>query len=389
MTVKVRQPSVNLREKITELEKPGGIAGRDILKAETPQEVFNYIGAGRKNRIINGDMRIDQRNAGAAVTTGTYSYAADRFFIANQCDGAFSLQQVTDAPTEFTNSLKVTVTTADTSLSSAQRFVINHGLEGFNMADLAYGTANAKTTTLSFWVKSSVTGSYSVSLRAGDAGAGAVYATSYVINTANTWEYKSITIAGSTIGTWPTTNACWAYLIFNLGIGSDYNITANTWVAGANGQGISSDTSLVGTVNATWQITGVQLEEGSVATPFERRLYGQELALCQRYCQQYGAGENGQTYFLVGHVWSTTLCQYAFVPRVPFRTTPSVTTNGTIVNLSANTVITLSSIAVSANDYGNAMKVDGNMSSSSYTSGYSCALLINSSGAYIRFEAEI
>jgi hypothetical protein len=239
-----------------------------------------------RNRIINGDMRIDQRNAGAAVTTGTYSYAADRFFLANQTDGAFSLQQVTDAPTEFTNSLKVTVTTADTSLSSAQRFVINHGLEGFNMADLAYGTANAKTTTLSFWVKSSVTGSYSVSLRAGEAGTGAAYATSYVINTANTWEYKSITIAGSTIGTWATTNACWAYLIFNLGIGSDFNITANTWVAGVNGQGISSDTSLVGTVNATWQVTGVQLEAGTVATPFEHRSYGQELALCQRYFEK-------------------------------------------------------------------------------------------------------
>jgi hypothetical protein len=337
---------------------------------------------GFKNRIINGDMRIDQRNAGAAVTTGTYSYAADRFFIANQTDGAFSIQQVTDAPTEFINSFKVTVTTADASLSSSQRFVVNHGLEGLHMADLAYGTASAKTTTLSFWVKSSVTGSYSATLRAGNSSTGAAYSTSYVINAANTWEYKTITIPGSTIGTWPTDNNTWGYLIFNLGIGSDYSITANTWVAGANGQGISSDTKLISTVNATWQVTGIQLEKGSTATAFDYRPYGTELALCQRYF----INERLQGYGLSGFVDTTTTAIFYLTFRQPMRADPSLTAVGTFE-------VRRSGVAGSAATIGSPQVTpDGarvNVTSSSITAGQGCGLTAGSGVAYLQFSAEL
>ena len=346
---------------------------------------------GMVNRVINGGMVVDQRNAGAAVTTGTYVYGVDRFWLVNQTDGAFSIQQVTDAPTEFTNSLKVTVTTADASLSSAQRFVINQGLEGFNMADLAYGTANAKTVTLSFWVKSSVTGSYSVGLRAGDVVNGAAYVTSYVVNNANTWEYKTITITGSTIGTWATTNACWAYLIFNLGIGSDFNITANTWVAGANGQGISSDTSLVGTNSATWQITGVQLQKGSTATDFEYVDYGSQLQQCQRYYYRNtnANSSNNTSSFGFGVSVSTTRSDIQMTFPVTMRSSPTFNYGGSpIVTDSISYNLAVSSIASQYTNYQTARIFLNHASSATVRSP---ATLSAESGinAYIELTAEL
>jgi hypothetical protein len=242
---------------------------------------------GFKNRIINGAMVIDQRNVGNAVASSTsaYAYMTDKFAVASSTDGGVSSQQVSDAPTGFTKSLKVTVTTADSSLSAAQRTVINHGFEGLNMADLNWGTNTAKSVTLSFWVKSSVTGTFSVSFRTGNAGTS--YTAPYTIIQANTWEYETITIPGATIGTWVTDNTTWAYLIFSLGIGSDYNTgTLNSWVSVSNGQGSTSHTSLMSTLNATWQVTGVQLEVGTQATSFDYRPYGAELQLCQRYFEK-------------------------------------------------------------------------------------------------------
>jgi len=242
---------------------------------------------GFKNRIMNGAMVIDQRNVGNAVTSSTsaYAYMTDKFAVASSTDGGVSSQQVSDAPTGFTKSLKVTVTTADASLSAAQRTVINHGFEGLNMADLNWGTGTAKPVTLSFWVKSRVVGTYSVSFRTGNAGTS--YTAPYTIIQANTWEYETITIPGPTIGTWVTDNTTWAYLIFSLGIGSDYNTgTTNSWVNVSNGQGSTSHTSLMSTLNATWQVTGVQLEVGTQATSFDWRPLNIELAMCQRYFEK-------------------------------------------------------------------------------------------------------
>jgi hypothetical protein len=264
---------------------------------------------GFKNRVMNGGMVIDQRNIGSAVASSTsaYAYMTDKFAVASSTDGGVSSQQVSDAPTGFTKSLKVTVTTADSSLSSAQRTVINHGFEGLNMADLNWGTGTAKPVTLSFWVKSSVTGTYSASFRTGNAGTS--YTAPYTINSASTWEYKTITIPGATIGTWVTDNTTWAYLIFSLGIGSDYNTgTTNTWVNVSNGQGSTSHTSLMSTLNATWQVTGVQLEVGTQATSFDWRPYSTELAMCKRYCEvwRYESG-GGSDRYKSGAGFSTSL----------------------------------------------------------------------------------
>jgi hypothetical protein len=255
---------------------------------------------GFRNRIINGDMRIDQRNAGAAVTT-TNSYPVDRFQIANTTDGAFSAQQDSSAPAGFTNSIKFTTTTADGSLTTTQRYGVNEKIEGFNVADLGWGAVGAKSITVSFWVRSSLTGTFGGSVSNNDIDRS--YPFSYTISVADTWEYKTVTIPGDTTGTWLNNNGIGIRLEFSLGAGPDRSGTAGVW-ANAFYTNATGATNVMGTLNATWYITGVQFEVGSVATPFERRPYGTELALCQRYFEtSYNAGTAVPTNTDSGAIW--------------------------------------------------------------------------------------
>jgi len=261
-----------------------GVAiGTDVQAYSAVLTGYSSTGIGFRNRIINGDMRIDQRNAGASVTlNGSESYITDRFACGEVTDGAFTAQQVADAPTGFVNSLKCTITSADASLGSTQTAYCFQSIEGLNVSDLAWGTASASAITLSFWVKSSLTGTFGGALR--NSAANRSYPYSYTISSANTWEQKTVTIPGDTSGTWLTTNGVGINLQFSLGAGSDRTGTAGAWNAN-NNTGATGQVQVISTLSATWQITGVQLEAGSVATPFERRPYGTELALCQRYFQ--------------------------------------------------------------------------------------------------------
>jgi hypothetical protein len=236
------------------------------------------------NRIINGDMRIDQRNAGAAVTTSS-AFPVDRFSAFNSTDGAFSAQQDSSAPAGFVNSVKWTTTTADGTLTTDQNAQIFQRIEGTNVSDLGWGTASAKTVTLSFWVRSSLTGTFGGALK--NSANTRSYPFTYAISVADTWEQKSVVIDGDTSGTWLTTNGIGVTLTFGLGAGPDRSGTAGAWNSNNNNSATGA-VSVIGTLNATWYITGVQLEVGSVATPFERRPYGTELALCQRYYQKPG-----------------------------------------------------------------------------------------------------
>ena len=237
-----------------------------------------------RNRIINGDMRIDQRNVGASVTcNNNQAYAVDRFYGEDSSDGVFTVQRVADAPTGFINSLKATITTADSSLAATQFAAICQQIEGYNFSDLGFGAAGAQTFTLSFWVKSSLTGAFGGSFR--NSSDGRCYPFSYSISVANTWEYKTLTVIGDTTGTWVTDNGIGLKVWWSSGAGSTYSGTAGALTSSL----IITPTgavSVIGTLNATFQITGVQLEVGTAATPFERRQYGQELALCQRYFQK-------------------------------------------------------------------------------------------------------
>jgi hypothetical protein len=232
-----------------------------------------------KNRIINGDFRIDQRNAGASVTPADGAYTLDRWQAGLTQASKFSVQRSTVAPTGFTNSLLVTSLSAY-SVLTGDLFRVSHYIEGFNTSDLGWGAAGAQTVTLSFWVRSSLTGTFSGSLM--NSAVNRAYPFTYSISAANTWEQKSVTIAGDTSGTWLTDNGIGIRVGFSLGAGSTYSGTAGAW-ASALYTSATGATSLVGTNGATFYITGVQLEQNTSATPFERRLYNQELANCQRY----------------------------------------------------------------------------------------------------------
>jgi hypothetical protein len=277
-----------------------------------------------RNKIINGAMTIDQRNAGASVTPTDGQYSVDRFQGRLNVAGKFTLQQNAGAvtpPAGFVNYLGATSTSAY-SIGTSETCMVVQAIEGFNVADLNWGTANAVTITLSFWARSSLTGTFSGALQ--NSAGNRSYPFSYTITSANTWEQKSIVIAGDTTGSWLTTNGIGISLRFNLGSGSTFLGTAGAWAAsGANGA--TGSVSLVGTSGATWYITGVQLEVGSTATPYEHRAYSDELARCQRYFESYWQDAGGTSSSYSTHVGGSggffTLAMF----KVPKRTAPTMT----------------------------------------------------------------
>jgi len=240
---------------------------------------------GFKNRIINGAMVIDQRNAGASVSNTTAAiYTLDRWGCYGPSASKFTVQQSSTAPAGFINSLLVT-SSAATAVGAGDIYHLFQQVEGLNISDLGWGTASAQTITLSFQVRSSLTGTFGGSLR--NSAGNRSYPFTYTISTANTWETKSIAIAGDTTGTWLTTNGIGISLSIGLGVGATFSGTSGAWAAG-NYLSATGATSVVGTNGATFYITGVQLEKGATATSFDYRPYGTELALCQRYFMQFG-----------------------------------------------------------------------------------------------------
>ena len=248
-----------------------------------------------QNRIINGAMVIDQRNAGASVNPTDGQYTLDRWTIYRTQASKLTVQQNAGSvtpPVGFSKYLGVTSSSAY-SVVSSDYFLLTQVIEGFNTADLGWGTANAKTVTLSFQVYSSLTGTFGGALQ--NNGASRSYPFTYSIPVANTWTTISVTIAGDTSGTWVgATNGVGMYVYFGLGVGSTYSGTAGAW-AGSNFLSATGATSVVGTNGATFYITGVQLEVGSTATSFDYRPYGTELALCQRYFEKSQTNAIGST----------------------------------------------------------------------------------------------
>jgi hypothetical protein len=260
--------------------------------AQLAQYGANNVGLSFKNRIINGDMGIAQRGTGSVTNDAAQNlYPVDRFIIYGNVSSKFTAQQNAGSvtpPVGFTNYLGCTSSSAYT-VGSSDLFFILQKIEGLNVADLGWGTASAQPVTLSFWARSSLTGTFGGSIT-NDA-QNRSYPFSYTISAANTWEYKTITIAGDTTGTWLTTNGAGVQLNFSLGAGSTRSGTAGSW----SGSGLFSSTgavSVVGTSGATLYLTGVQLEKGTVATSFDYLPYGTELMLCQRYYRVLASGTN-------------------------------------------------------------------------------------------------
>jgi hypothetical protein len=207
------------------------------------------------------------------------------------------------------------------SVGSGDYFQASQPIEGFNVADLGFGAAGASTVTISFWVRSSLTGTFGGCLKNGASNRS--YPFTYTISSANTWEQKTVTIAGDTTGTWATDNSRGMQLVFSLGMGSTYSGTAGAW-AGSNLGSATGATSVVGTNGATFYITGVQLEKGSTATSFDYRPYGTELQLCQRYYYKYLNNSGGQKYLCMAQAQSSTSAFGGILQLpVPMRSTPS------------------------------------------------------------------
>jgi hypothetical protein len=269
-----------------------------------------------------------------------------------------TVQQNSSAPSGFVNSAKITVTVADASVAASQYNSFQQRIEGVNVADLAWGTASAVTVTLSFWVRSSVTGTFGGALT--NSAYNRSYPFTYSISVADTWEKKTVTIPGDTSGTWLTTTGIGITVNFDLGTGVDNTGTANAWV-GAGNVGADSTVQLVNTLNATWYVTGVQLETGSVATPFERRPYGTELMLCQRYCQKL-AGDTAYTVVTDGWQSATTSGTFTYSFGNPMRASPTLTT-GTVGDFYARNASIASALSTLA--------LDGGLSSTKETVSFS------------------
>jgi hypothetical protein len=297
-----------------------------------------------RNRIINGNMVIDQRNAGAAITTPTDGqYIVDRFLVSVSVSGKMSVGQNYNSatpPAGFPNYLGAASISAY-SVGTTDLFSYQHRIEGYNVSDLAWGSASAKSVTLSFYVYSSLTGTFGGAVQ--NSAQNRSYPFTYTISSANTWEQKTITIPGDTSGTWLTTNGIGINLYWTIGAGTSRQGAAGSW-AGSNYQAASGATSILGTNGATLYITGVQIEQGSVATPFERRLYGQELLLCQRYAIELGKSTDNNQAIGMGYIYNTTQGTMTLMLPATMRTVPSLTYVGTLT--AANLSINLTSLTV-------------------------------------------
>jgi len=320
--------------------------------------------AGSRNRIINGDMRIDQRNAGASVTiTANPQYTLDRWFAGVTIGSKISVQQNAGSvtpPAKFTKYLGV-VSLAATTPGSTDNYYLEQSIEGYNVADLDFGSANATAVIISFWVRSSLTGTFGAAIS--NVGGNRSYPFNYTISAANTRTQITQAIPGDTTGTWATDNSVGLRLRFGLGAGSNYQGVAGAWGT-TNAVTTTTATNVVGTNGATFYITGVQLEPGSVATPFERRSFGAELALCQRYFQKVGTYAR-QT----GGAGSATNIIIGIPTPVTMRATPSFSGSVTQIKRYDGGAVSLTGIAYGVTALYDA-QVDINLSSLSVSDNF-------------------
>jgi hypothetical protein len=340
-----------------------------------------------RNRIINGAMMIDQRNAGASVTPSSNTYQLDRWV----CNGGggFTVQQNAGSvtpPAGFSNYYGVT----STGSQSASNFSLRQFIEGFNSADFGFGTANAQPITLSFWVRSSLTGTFGGAIQ--NSAGNRSYPYSYTITSANTWQQVIVTIPGDTSGTWVgATNGAGIVLFISYSVAAGQAGTANAW-ASADYRAPTGQTNVVGTNGATFYITGVQLEEGTTATAFEQRLYGTELNLCQRYFWPFIFGDSaGQTPGPVG--WGESTTQILTPVQYPqtMRVSPSISTTNTAGEF--RTRNGSGSIACSSVPYGVNINTAGCWVFGTVASGITLngiyALSGNNSNVKLNFSAEL
>ena len=304
---------------------------------------------GRRNLLINGGMRVHQRAGTITLTNAALTYTLDRMSFYKNHAGTNTVEQSTDTPVGlgFTNSLKFTTTSADSSVAATDRVAMIYRVEGYDAASLEFGTAKAKTITISFYVKSSITGTHGGAV--GNGSDNRAYPFTYTISSADTWERKSITIAGDTAGTWATNNARSLQIAWGLGVGSTYSGTAGAWESADRNSATGATTGVLTTANATWFITGIQLEVGSSASDFEHRPFAEELNLCYRYFYKI-IRTDAYGEFLVIRTYSSTQGTGVMILPVPMRVQPTFTSS----TVSGNFSYSMSVLGFSTTDSGNA-----------------------------------
>jgi hypothetical protein len=327
MTVRVNKSPFNLREKLSELTSKFGLKGTELARAETVQDARDLVSAGRKNLIQNGDFRVNQRGESTYTTISGSIFDRWKFQKDLISEYTHNVTQSSDAPDGFNNSLRLEVTTSETSVDASDDLCLTQHVEGQNCQALRAGTDSAKPFTLSFWVKSTRTGIYSVTATV-EGSPVKIFSTTYSVNQASTWEYKVVkfppcpqTIADNTSG-----NLTFRWILI---AGSNYTSASsgnmNEWDDYHSSLFAGGHKSQIATDGDVWQLTGVQVEESKNATDFEYRPIGEELALCQRYYWQTdgvvymsGYGGSPQTYQVIELACPSTM-----------RATPTVTISTT------------------------------------------------------------
>lgn len=352
--------------------------------------VYDDGALSNRNLIINGAMVHDQRNSGSSITPTAWTYSVDRFRAEIGQPSKLTLQQNAGSvtpPDGFSHYLGVTSTSAYTPVT-ADYFYLNTQIEGYNTAQLAWGSVNAKDATLSFWVRSSVTGTHSGTLANGNWTRSYPY--TFTISTANTWEYKTVTVEGDTSGTWATDNTSGIQVTFSLGGGTTYRGTAGAWASADNRAGVTGSVDIVATNAATFYITGVQLEVGDTATPFEHRSYGDELQRCKRYYRRISTtGSSQHLAFAYGLNYLSTIFLGGLNLSPEMRAVPSFSTNvlndNSLVVVRNNNTSQVSAMAIT----GTGASVRLNATSSSLTAGDGAYLQLNDASSYVDFDAEL
>ena len=345
---------------------------------------------GRRNIIINGAMQVAQRGTDLNDVSHL-DYCADRFQItkANTDQLVINYDQSTDTPDGFSNSFKLSVGTVESAIDTNEYLMINQKIEAQNLQHLKYGTSSAETLTLSFHVKSSVTGTYAISVFQQDASK--YYSTTYTVNSANTWEYKTVKINGNTSDIINNDNGSGLRLSWTLSSGSNFTSGSNDAWGDSTNWAVGHNASWITTSSATFFLTGVQLEVGSQATPFEHRSFGEELALCQRYYAHYGAN-NGYGRLALGENATTTEAQNYIFPAVEMRAVPAMVTSGNVNHYAlynSASIKTVTGIILGSASSTKVVYFQTTVSSGLTDGGASQLMVNNNSSYYIALDSEL
>ena len=389
MTVTISKPAINIREKLAEVDKPSGTAGQALLRAETVAEQQHLLGVGRRNIVINGDFSQWQRGTSFTGVGTDLTYLADRWcYSEGSVVTAFTVTKEAGPKDKgFANAIKLNVTTADNSLAAGAYVQLIQRIEGYNLQSLAKGTDHAKSITVSFYVKSNKPGRYGVTLW--DSPNNRQNSGSYEIQTPDTWEYKTVTFTGDTTGTIDNDNTEGLQLTFTLAMGTSYtggDEGVSSHSGNADDYAAFHEVNLIESTGNTWELAGVQMEVGTVATPFEHRSYGEELSLCQRYYLRLGADGNTTNLMLGGVEGAAYGAVGGLVFPTTMRAVPTIAQSGTYFYSAAGGGL---SYTIGTNRCSREVGAFIAAGMSGLTAGQAASIYKTTGSAYLEFTSEL